>query len=489
MTRGWLAAALAAAVLLGAARSGAAPQAGPIAVMPFRNLNGDAATDWLRAGIAETMITDLKKSGSATVVERSQIEQALAEMKLQAEQEVDAAQAARIGKLVGAKTIVLGAYQQSGKQVRINARFVAVETGVVLDTAKVTGSIDRIFELQDAIVDRMLGRPAKKAGGAGGSGAKGSAPSRPARKSGPKAVEAYRLYAMSLTTATDAQRAEYLEMSLAIDPDFVYAREDLDALEKRVAALSREASKVFDARERELRKTVHDEAAPNDARVAAALQLMGRLFGGKRIHTLLRESRRIQALGLEPNASGDAAEYASQWEFQALERLHRIDEALQAGERHLQRFPGGVTYTGVESRVRHLADQRRRELAEREAARKRLAEIAEERKTAIGDDPKQAYRRLLLDYQACLEATKVEDLETLTSRCDAYFAAHGDDTSETAAQFTGIARYYVVIGLDRLGEFERGRPIAEDLLENGPDTYRSGVRMFLDNWPADAPAP
>ncbi|HVE83811.1 MAG TPA: hypothetical protein VND93_13225, partial [Myxococcales bacterium] len=203
---------LALAVCAALAAAPSEPVEGPVAVLPFKNLNADPKMDWLKVGIAETMISDLRKGGRVPVVERSQIDRAIAEVALQAMRQPggaaapgEEASAARIGKLVGAKTIVLGTFQQAGKQLRINARFVAVETGVVRGAAKVTGTVDEVFRLQDQVVAALLGESA---------GPKPQ-PRRPLR---PRAVEAYRLYAMSLTTASDAEKVDYLRRSLEVDP-------------------------------------------------------------------------------------------------------------------------------------------------------------------------------------------------------------------------------------------------------------------------------
>ena len=96
---------------------------GPIAVMPFRNLNQDPDLDWLRLGIAETMISDIR-GREMSVVEREQIDRAIAEIALQQTKAVDASTAAAVGRVVGAKTIVVGSYQKAGAQLRITARFV-----------------------------------------------------------------------------------------------------------------------------------------------------------------------------------------------------------------------------------------------------------------------------------------------------------------------------------------------------------------------------
>ena len=199
-----------------------APKPDPIAVIPFKNLNAETTLDWMKAGIAETMISDLKKSGKARVVERDQVDHALLEIAMQGKQETEESTAAKVGKLVGAKTIVVGSFQRSDKQLRINARFVSVETGEVLDAAKTTGAATDPFGLQDKIVAQLLGVAA-------------GSPGLPKRKPAtPKTVEAYRLYAMSLGVASDAERFGFLKQSLEQDPDFVYSEEEIAALKKRM---------------------------------------------------------------------------------------------------------------------------------------------------------------------------------------------------------------------------------------------------------------
>src|SRR5439155_25244101 len=125
----------------------AADRPTPIAVMPFKNLNSDPSLSWLTVGIAETMLSDLKRIAKVQVVERDQIDKAITEMSVQAMKGTEESTVATIGKLVGAKTIVLGGIQQAGKQLRITARFVNVETGEVLDTAKATGPVEHGFQI------------------------------------------------------------------------------------------------------------------------------------------------------------------------------------------------------------------------------------------------------------------------------------------------------------------------------------------------------
>src|SRR4051812_22707113 len=104
--------ALCCGLLLLAAPSFASDRPTPIAVMPFKNLNADPALDWLRIGMAETMLSDLKKVAKLPVVERDQLDRAMAEIALQGGKASDESNAAKIGRMVGAKTIVLGGLQQ-----------------------------------------------------------------------------------------------------------------------------------------------------------------------------------------------------------------------------------------------------------------------------------------------------------------------------------------------------------------------------------------
>ena len=81
MRRGAAVACVLVTVATVAGAAAAASYKPPVAVLPFKNLNAEAATDWLKLGVAETMLSDLKKAKVA-VVERDQIDKALGEMLL-----------------------------------------------------------------------------------------------------------------------------------------------------------------------------------------------------------------------------------------------------------------------------------------------------------------------------------------------------------------------------------------------------------------------
>ena len=139
----------------------AKPEAGKeaqkvVAVMPFANLAKDTGLAWLSEGIAETMTTKLSQAPSLTVVERTRLDAALKEIALGQSGVVDDSAAAKAGKVLGATTMVVGAYQRAGEQVRLTARSVEVGSGKVLKASEATGKMDEIFALQDRLATDIL---------------------------------------------------------------------------------------------------------------------------------------------------------------------------------------------------------------------------------------------------------------------------------------------------------------------------------------------
>ncbi len=283
----------------GRVAEGSVPE--PIAVMPLRNINEDPELDWLAAGMSETMLSDLRAAGKSIVM-RDALNTAIAEMALQGIRPTDESTAASIGRLVGAKTMVFGGYQTAAGQIRITARFVEVETSVVLDAAMVTGPINNVLALQDQIVARLLGRPepeqvvasiepgphrprdrgerrrlretkapTKKArpptvtkppadsvtetvGEKAVTTTATSEPPSPPRADPAATFAAYRSFSLSLEATSSAQQRRLLEQAIGHDPSFDYAKEALAALERRMQHYREVIRDRLDDRIRELRE-------------------------------------------------------------------------------------------------------------------------------------------------------------------------------------------------------------------------------------------
>ena len=180
-------------VLVGAvlAAAGAAAQPGgpagaKTAIVPFVNLTGDPADDWMGQGIAEALVSGFP-AGTAVLAQ-----EAVADL---AGAPVSAAEAAGAGRALDAAAVLVGAYQRFGGRLRITARLVSAAGGDVLRSAVVDGASHELFEMQDrlmlalsapeapaaAVADTRVG-PA--AGGLAAAGAPSSAAGVPSGSSG-----------------------------------------------------------------------------------------------------------------------------------------------------------------------------------------------------------------------------------------------------------------------------------------------------------------
>lgn len=128
-----------------------------IAVLYFENQSPDRKElDALAKGLCSMMITRLDaKKAQYDIVERERLEVVLNELDLTRSAKFDQRQVAQIGKLIGARQLVLGSYFQLSDVLRIDARLVNVETGVTIAAAGVEGKPDDFSSLLGELVDQL----------------------------------------------------------------------------------------------------------------------------------------------------------------------------------------------------------------------------------------------------------------------------------------------------------------------------------------------
>jgi len=130
-----------------------------IAVMYFDNnsLVDHDNLDALSKGLASMMIYEISKVSKLCVVERDRINFLVGELRLQQSDLVDKGTAVKIGKLVGAHTLLMGGFMKLTKnQFRIDARLVKVETGEIIDAEFVEGKPSDIIDLEKQLVTKIL---------------------------------------------------------------------------------------------------------------------------------------------------------------------------------------------------------------------------------------------------------------------------------------------------------------------------------------------
>ncbi len=132
-------------LIMGATSSFAAKKR--VAVMCFTNLTKEKEMDWLSSGIAEALTHKLKEFGELEVVEQSEIRKVLERLKIR----MEIGLYERVARILDVDLLVVGAFQISEGEIRITARMVEVETGKILKSTMVTGSLGDIFKLQDQL--------------------------------------------------------------------------------------------------------------------------------------------------------------------------------------------------------------------------------------------------------------------------------------------------------------------------------------------------
>jgi adenylate cyclase len=156
LNRGWLAAAGMAAVLVVAAGLwlGFKPAKEPslaalprlsIVVLPFTNLSGDPAQDYLADVITEELTTAVSRIRGAFVIARSTA-------FTYKGKPIDVKQ---IGKDLGVRYALEGSAQYSGNKVRVTAQFIDAETGAHLWADQFDADRSNLLEMQDEIVVRL----------------------------------------------------------------------------------------------------------------------------------------------------------------------------------------------------------------------------------------------------------------------------------------------------------------------------------------------
>lgn len=122
-----------------------------IAVLPFYNGGSYGAgredLEALQVGIQQMLLTELAQNPTLRIVERSVLREVMAEQDLATTGRVDPETAARIGKIVGARYVVIGGFTDAFGTFRLDGRIVDVETTELVRAEKVRSRRERLYDL------------------------------------------------------------------------------------------------------------------------------------------------------------------------------------------------------------------------------------------------------------------------------------------------------------------------------------------------------
>jgi len=131
-----------------------------IAVLPFDNSGSYGQDkenfDALQKGIAGMLISELALNPALRVVEREDVQRLLDEQNLGTSGRVDPQTAAKVGKLVGARYVVLGTFLDFYGDFRVDARLVNVETSEIVKVETDRMQRDHLYDIIRAVATRLM---------------------------------------------------------------------------------------------------------------------------------------------------------------------------------------------------------------------------------------------------------------------------------------------------------------------------------------------
>jgi TolB-like protein len=127
-----------------------------VAVTYFDAHAVDPALEPLGRGVADMLMTDLAMGSDVRVVERSRLNEVLAELQLHRSQFIDEGTAQQLGQGLGATHVVVGSLTAAMDGMRIDARLVEVETGAVVFAAQATGAEQDFFAIEHVVALQLL---------------------------------------------------------------------------------------------------------------------------------------------------------------------------------------------------------------------------------------------------------------------------------------------------------------------------------------------
>jgi len=150
-----------------------------VAVLYFDN-QGNADLAPLSVGLSQMLITDLQGTPDVQIVERAQLQAILDELELGHTGVIDTTTAAQVGRLLGARWLVLGSYFEMMGTLRIDTRLVKVETGEIVHADGKSAPVAEFMTLERGLATSLRGALGRQTGHADASPAAQPRVPRPA---------------------------------------------------------------------------------------------------------------------------------------------------------------------------------------------------------------------------------------------------------------------------------------------------------------------
>lgn len=204
-----------------------------LAVLYFENnsIKDKDELDPLSKGLSAMLVTDLANVSGLKVVERERIQYILDEIKMEQSDYFNQESAVRVGKLLGAHTLLMGGFSKlDNSHMRIDARLIKTETGELLKAEMVEGKPKDIVKLENELALKIASNLDVTV-------AKAESKAINADKS--ESMDAVLAYTRGLNLEDEQKFAEAYDAykeALAKAPDMTEAKDRMAALEPIVLA-------------------------------------------------------------------------------------------------------------------------------------------------------------------------------------------------------------------------------------------------------------
>lgn len=269
-----------------------------VAVLPV-HVFGAERFQPLSLGLAAMMISDLAILDRFPLVERLQLDALLRELELQQGERVDPATAARVGRLVGAGTVVQGALSVPSEERASLEATLAAADGFFGDPEEAAGRFQELMRMEKQLVIGVATRLGYT-----------PSPAEEARilENGTSNLLAFLSYSRGLAAeaAGDyAAAAAHFADALRADPDFQQAREEMEvaaAIPLADGAPPGELTRLADLASREVDRLT---GAGEDLPPAPSQAPIGNALDASTLDVASLTSERVTGSGDEEGATGN----------------------------------------------------------------------------------------------------------------------------------------------------------------------------------------
>lgn len=187
------------------------PDKPSIAVLPFQNMSGDPEQEYFADGMVEDITTALSRFTTLFVIARN----SSFTYKGRA---VDIKQ---VGRELGVRYVLEGSVRKAAGRLRITGQLIEASSGAHLWAEKFDGALEDVFELQDAVTERVVGAIETSVS---------QAEINRSRAKPTSNLDAYDYYLRALQQFTLYTRAgsdaaiENAQKAISLDPDYALAK-------------------------------------------------------------------------------------------------------------------------------------------------------------------------------------------------------------------------------------------------------------------------